>query len=418
MSDLATLAMEKALRNLANPHSEMNNTGLKNEESYGFNDKDFLRDLKTDQKPFAKRDAADLFTASALASDKDGKLTEREKSLPSAFHSREGFGDSAHAAGGLSNSEDHRPNLSMTVSGPLNADRSVGSDSETDRDSTIFLGHCAKEDLDLVENAILRLLREDMRASSEQNDHGATKIKDAPGMDEHLEGSEVSSAGSVDLQLLSRLLDQIQTLRDQKHQHQQVGRAARSTSRSSRSVWDICKQRNDKDRRVKKDDLKKAVDAATQAAKSAADAAKVASSLANKNSEAVNKLLHSVNPSSSRTTSKQEKKEEKDKQSAHPDSSDSDEASDSEETKKIAKKIVSQNRYTHVVLGLMFVSSFVWRYIVVKVAKRVRNKVSDPWGYVQGKFTDNFKGPDKAEEELEKSEESSSSNGLPQKLKL
>ena len=76
--------------------------------------------------------------------------------------------------------------------------------------------------------------------------------------------------------------------------------------------------------------------------------------------------------------------------------------------KDIAKKIVSQNRYTHVVLGIMLVSSFVWRYIVVKVAKRVKNKVSDPWGYVGGIF----KGPEKEKANSDSAEEESSGGGL------
>lgn len=167
--------------------------------------------MKSDHRNFAKRDAADLFTASALANDKDGKLTAREMSLPSAFFSREGLEDSAHAIIELSDSEDAEvtQRANQSVSGPLDSERSVGSESETDRDSTMFLGNCATEDLDLVENAILRLLRENVRLSPKQHHEGSTKLKDALGLDEHKEGSEVSSAGSVDLQLLSRLLDQV-----------------------------------------------------------------------------------------------------------------------------------------------------------------------------------------------------------------
>ena len=172
-----------------------------------------MRDIQSDQRNLAKRDAADLFTAPALANDKDGKLTTREMSLPSAFFSREGMEDSGHAVIELSDSEDaevnQRPNKSVT--GPLGSERSVGSESETetDKDSTVFLGNCATEDLDLVENAILRLLREDVRLSSKQRQEGSTKLKDALGLDEQLEGSEVSSAGSADLHLLSKLLDQV-----------------------------------------------------------------------------------------------------------------------------------------------------------------------------------------------------------------
>lgn len=194
-------------------------------------------------------------------------------------------------------------------------------------------------------------------------------------------------------QCVDVLMLQVQTLREQKYQHGQGGRGARSLSRG-RSVWDITKQ-GTKAKRINKDDMKRAVQAATQAAKSAAEAAKNASSLVTKNSEAVGKLLQSLNPSTSKPSPK---KKEKKTSSENPDdsesSSDSEASSDdSEDVKDIAKKIVNQNRYTHVVLGIMLVSSFVWRYIVVKVARRVKNKVSDPWGYVGGMLTDNFKGP-------------------------
>lgn len=164
--------------------------------------------MKSDQRNFARRDAADLFTASALANDKDGKLTERMMSLASA-HAVVDLSDTGNEDAQVNHSE----NRSMTVTGPLGSDRSVGSESETDRDSTIFLGNCATEDLDLVENAIIRLLREDGRLSSKQHNEDCTKLKDALGLDERLEGSEQiqSSVGSVDLQLLSRLVDQVST---------------------------------------------------------------------------------------------------------------------------------------------------------------------------------------------------------------
>lgn len=208
--------------------------------------------------------------------------------------------------------------------------------------------------------------------------------------------------------LLSLL--QVQTLREQKYQHRQAGRAARSLSRG-RSAWDVSK-RGGKEKRINK-----AVETATQAAKSATEAAKNASSLVIKNSEAVSKLLHSLNPSSEASPKKQEKKTSSDNLEHSESSSDNEESSDSDDMKALAKRIVSQNRYTHVVLGIMLVSSFVWRYIVVKVVKRVRNKVSDPWGYVGGMLTDNFKGPEKKEKEKEKGDEKADSgeehsNGL------
>lgn len=173
-----------------------------------------MRDIKSDQRNFSERDAPDMFNN---PNDKDGKLNEREMSLPSAFFSREGLEDSAHAMIDFSDtgSDDvqvnHRSKRSMAGTVPLGSDRSGGSESETDRDSSTFLGNCDTEDLDLVENAILRLLREDGRLHSKQHDEDFTKLKDALGLDERLEGSEKthSSAGSLDLQLLSRLLDQV-----------------------------------------------------------------------------------------------------------------------------------------------------------------------------------------------------------------
>lgn len=205
--------------------------------------------------------------------------------------------------------------------------------------------------------------------------------------------------------LLSLL--QVQTLRDQKYQHRQNRRAARSSSRG-RSVWDITK-RGSKEKKINKDEMKKAVEVATLAAKSAAEAAKSASALVTKNSEAVNKLLTSAMP---KLRKKKQKKRKGDPD--HSSSSDSDHSSDSNSAKDIAKKIVKQNRFTHVVLGVMLVSSFVWRFIVVKVAKRVKSKVSDPWGYVGGILTDNFKGPEKEKAEAISEETSSGPLSLPQ----
>nr|XP_024364604.1 uncharacterized protein LOC112276973 isoform X2 [Physcomitrium patens] len=391
MSDRAAQAMEKALRNLAMPHRE-----------------DLLEHPEIDRRSFVKRDAADLFNSLASANDKDRKLTTGEMSLPRAFYSRVDVQDSAYSATELSGSEDsditHRRNLSTTVPGPLLLDRSVFSDSETDKDSSLFLG-TAPEDLDLVENAMLRIIREDTRAFSKQRDEDATKPKE---LSECLEKSEGfrSTADSVDFQLLSRLLEQVQALREQKHQPKQVGRIARSSSRGARSMWDISK--SGKSKRFKNDDMKKAIEAATQAAKSAAEAAITTATLVTQNSDAVNKLLQIMHLSSKTSDSEPEVEDTR----VDSESEDIEESSDSDETKDIAKKIVSQNRYTHVVLGIMLVSSFVWRYIVVKVVKNVKSKVTDPWGYIGGMLPDGFRGPDK---EAEKSEESSSGPSMPQK---
>lgn len=171
-------------------------------------------------------------------------------------------------------------------------------------------------------------------------------------------------------------------------------------------MWDISK--SGKSKRFKNDDMKKAIEAATQAAKSAAEAAITTATLVTQNSDAVNKLLQIMHLSSKTSDSEPEVEDTR----VDSESEDIEESSDSDETKDIAKKIVSQNRYTHVVLGIMLVSSFVWRYIVVKVVKNVKSKVTDPWGYIGGMLPDGFRGPDK---EAEKSEESSSGPSMPQK---
>lgn len=137
---------------------------------------------------------------------------------------------------------------------------------------------------------------------------------------------------------------------------------------------------------MRTEDLRKTVEAATQAAKSAAEAASAAAASVSRNSDVVEKLLLTLIPSNAI----QEKQG-----SSGNDFTEDEESSDSEDVKTTAKKIVAQNRITHVVLGLILVSSFVWRYIVVKVAKRVKSKVTDPWGYVGGMLTDGFKSPGK-----------------------
>jgi hypothetical protein len=177
-------------------------------------------------------------------------------------------------------------------------------------------------------------------------------------------------------------------LREQKQQHRQRARTPRSSGQDGRSSWDIIKRPGGKEKRVRTEDLRKTVEAATQAAKSAAEAAKAAAASVTRNSDVVEKLLLTLVPSSNAIPMEK-------KGSSGNDFMEDEESSDSEDVKTTAKKIVAQNRITHVVLGLMLVSSFVWRYVVVKVVKRVKSKVTDPWGYVGGMLTDGFKSPGK-----------------------
>lgn len=182
----------------------------------------------------------------------------------------------------------------------------------------------------------------------------------------------------------NRISVQVQALRAQQKQGKQRARATRSQTRTDSISWDITKRPGSKEKRSRKADMKNMVEAASQAAKSAAEAAKAAADSVAKNSEVIEKLLATLSPSLSSTIAEQIKH-----RVLSQNILDSEESRESENVKMIAKKIVIQNRYTHVVLGVILVSSFVWRYVVVKVARRVKNKVSDPWGYVGGIF----KGP-------------------------
>lgn len=417
MSDREALAMGTALQSWPNPREAK---AIKKEISGSFDAESFLKDLPSEQRNFKKRDAADLFSASALANDKDGKLTEYRISLPSAFYLREEIKDSAHAALEKSDSTSISDAANQFGSAPGSADSEmcVESDPHAEESSTRLFRDCVTEDLDLVENAILRMLRKDVRLSSKHYHEDATKLKDASELDEHLErsGGPQEAAGDVELQLLAKLLDQVQILRDQKSKPRQNSRTGRALSRSGRSVRDATNRNTGRERRLRKDDLKKAVEGATQAAKAAAEAARTAAILVNQNSDAMNKVLQSLSPSYFKSPNSHSKSNGN---GPHRDSStlDSSSSSDSEVTtssKDMVKKIVSQNRYTHVLLGIMFVSSFVWRYIVVKVAKRVRTKVSEPWGYISGHITDGFKGPEKGKQLRGEGESSGGSLSVPQ----
>lgn len=118
----------------------------------------------------------------------------------------------SHSAGEVfSDGEDAEVRLrttrSVEVSQPSGPERSEASDTELEGKRTIMLESCAKEDLDLVKTALLHLLRED-------EDQSKMDVCDISELDKHLEESEGSrlSAGDIDLQLLSRLLDQVGVL--------------------------------------------------------------------------------------------------------------------------------------------------------------------------------------------------------------
>lgn len=115
----------------------------------------------------------------------------------------------SHSAGEMfSDGEDAEVSLrttrSVEVSQPSGPERSEASDTELEGKRTIMLENCAKEDLDIVKAALLHLLRED-------EDQRKVDMCDISELDKHLEESEGSrlSAGDIDSQLLSRLLDQV-----------------------------------------------------------------------------------------------------------------------------------------------------------------------------------------------------------------
>jgi hypothetical protein len=174
-------------------------------------------------------------------------------------------------------------------------------------------------------------------------------------------------------------------LRVEKSEHKQRRKATRSRSTDdSSSSWEVTRKSGDKQKvKLRKYEMKRMVEAAAQAAEAASEAAKAAVESVAKHEDMIEVLLQMLGPKS--RFPHQQKATERD-----------DELSDTEsEEEKISKKIVRQNQITHWALGFMLVTSFIWRYIVVKVAKRVKNKVSDPLGYIGGIVTDGFKGPGK-----------------------
>lgn len=156
---------------------------------------------------FGEKDVAELLTASAFTNDKHGTMTH----IP-VFRS-EGTRDLTHlsnSAGQMfrdGSNEDGNEVRSVTVTGPSGSERSVGSGAETDGERSNLLESCVKEDLDLVEGAILRLIHEDrhvLRNQNQEDSQGALESKVKP---EETEG--FASSAAEDSELLSRLLGQV-----------------------------------------------------------------------------------------------------------------------------------------------------------------------------------------------------------------
>lgn len=364
---------------------------------------DYLEGGRGSCNIFKDGDAAQLFSAPALVGSFVGIATggrimssSSSKDIHKQGNARElhlGHKSNVSAHQGLSDNKDvNFEKESGSDSGESGSNGWVddhGGEAGVDGDTkSLLLQKWDQEDLVLVEGALVQMLQKKSTSSSSkrlnQDGEGEGLKSESGVLLEQTGGSEILDS-QWDFELLSRLLHQVQALRVEKSEHRQRQKATESRSTyDSSSSWDVTRKSGDKQKvKLRKYEMKRMVEAAAQAAEAASEAAKAAVESVAKHEDMIEVLLQMLGSKS--RFPHQQKATKRD-----------DELSDTEsEEEKISKKIVRQNQITHWTLGFMLVTSFIWRYIVVKVAKRVKNKVSDPLGYIGGIVTDGFKGPGK-----------------------
>lgn len=303
-------------------------------------------------------------------------------------------------------SEVDEPNQIESTPGASDLDRSAGSGfTETETDGVRIVEKCNKEDLDLVEGALLHMLGGKVKPR-ESNDGKPSRADQQPLV--LLEDQDIPHA-EMEMVLLAKLLDQVHSLRMDKKLRK---------GRSGEIQTGATIQGGSRDRKPVKNELSKMVEAATQAALSAADAAKAAAASVAKNSEAIELLLQKLSPSlsSSITENLQYKGLPGRQRNKHNVNKDDDKNNVDEEEGSSEKKIVKQNRTTHWILGFMLVVTLVWRYGLVKVGRRFTDTVRNPLGSLGEMVSDGFSSG-KDNEEDESNDEILKGNMLPQ-LKL
>jgi hypothetical protein len=146
---------------------------------------------------------------------------------------------------------------------------------------------------------------------------------------------------------------------------------------------------------VNHENLRQTVENAAQMAKAAAEAAQAAALSVAKNSTAVELLLQTLSPSLSSSIAEHlERSVLKCGQNTRcRQTTVANDKSEEEENTDVMKnkKVVKQNGTTHWVLGFALLSTLLWRYGVVTIGARFRDKLSNTLGFFRGWVTDGCK---------------------------
>ncbi|KAL2610382.1 hypothetical protein R1flu_028955 [Riccia fluitans] len=276
-----------------------------------------------------------------------------------------------------------------------------GSATESEMDLANLSEPFAVSELELIERALQSL----------QNNHKSVRSEFSASANGEVEDIAVDERGPpspdyrADANGVSRLLIKIQAVRDQKRDALVTRRRDNNRSPRPRSISTT----GDQD--VDFGDMRQLIQAASSAAFSAAKSAEIMVRSMDRNSQAIEELCKTLVGSTSSGGNSLTQKEcaggvEDNNEDA---TRDLIKLQDSEldielRQAELTKKLQRQHTITHWVLGFMIISSFAWRFGVVKFVKRVNSAVSNPFqgitdyiDYVRGNG-----GDDKREAKQEK----------------
>ncbi|KAG6550212.1 hypothetical protein Mapa_008172 [Marchantia paleacea] len=245
----------------------------------------------------------------------------------------------------------------------------------------------AVSELELIERALQSLQK--------ARKHGKREVADS--VDGEPDDVEVDERGppspdySRELTGVSRLLKKVQAVRAQKRDALATRRRGSNRGPRPQSIS------TNGDQDMDSADMRQVVQAASRAALSAAKSAEAMVNAMDRNSQAIEELCKTLTTSSTEerslghTEGAGKVNNDENSQLMKLQQSELDIELRQEE---ITKNLIRQNRLTHWVLGFMIVSTFAWRFGVVKFVKKVNNAVSNPFQGITDVF-DNLKGDKK-----------------------
>ncbi|KAJ7534633.1 hypothetical protein O6H91_13G103800 [Diphasiastrum complanatum] len=267
-------------------------------------------------------------------------------------------------------------------------------------DDAILVERVGKEDLELIETAILRLLKDQQvsgaatqkhkgfaRPSHEEDDERSAEEMGYTVCSSELEKEEHPRATGKEFDLLSKLLKQVHNLKSQRRSNDFLQKQKGSLGHSELSG--LSKAHLEAENR-EGTELKEATETALKAAMAAADAAKAAAVSVAKNSEAIESLLKTLNShseeaeDSSILVSVQQLEESHEKPRT-------EKKKKKNNNKDIAKVLEKQNRVTHWILGFMVVATSIWRFKVISLVLKFQRKLTNPFESLGGIFSEGSK---------------------------